>query len=178
MRGHDGRQVGPQWRVSRLPPLSRVQEHKEFQEARKWRDPRRQRSGSQRTVRTMRPADAVALGKIRQIPRLQRVPGMQEHPPAGKAGGSWCQMPGMQGRKSQGAKITSRQNLLRLRSLSPLQICLVGPSGARALPSMWRADPGGKKGQADRPDSTLFQQGMWLFRANSGILARMIRRRL
>src|SRR5207237_8771626 len=92
----------------------------------------------------MRPADAAPLGKVRQISRLQRLSGMQEHPPVGKARGSGNQVSRLQRRKPEGAKIAAGKSLLWLRPLSRLEICLLGPSGGGALSPLWPADPRGE----------------------------------
>ena len=62
----------------------------------------------------MRPADALTLGQIWQIPRLQRLSRMQEHSAAGKARGYRRQMSGVQGRQLERAEITLGEILLRL----------------------------------------------------------------
>jgi hypothetical protein len=72
----------------------------------------------QRNLRALRPPHAAPLGEIRQISRLQRLSRMQKYPAARKTGGSWYQVPGVQGRQHQGTEIPLGQNLLRLRPIS------------------------------------------------------------
>ena len=87
------------------------------------------------TCEQLRQADAAALGQVRQVSRLQWLPGMYQHPAAGKAGGPRHQMSGMQRRQSDRAQVAPGQKSFTAATAIRSASSLMGSPGGGPCPN-------------------------------------------
>ncbi len=93
-----------------------------------------------RTVREVRQADGDASQPLRHLPRLHRLPGVQEHPQdrtaAGTAERHRRPVSRVQAGDDPGEEVAPRQDLLLLQPLPRLQVRAVEPAGRATLPQV------------------------------------------
>ena len=145
-----GHQARPARQIPRLLGLSRVPPHRAAAGRRQRGERGAGASRLRGEVRQVRRADADQGGPLRQIPRLQRLPRVQEHPAPGQAQGPRHRLPGVQGRRADGEEEPLRQDLLLLQPLSQMQVRPLGSAGRRALPQVRLAGAGRQDHQARR----------------------------
>src|SRR5580704_18846298 len=123
----DGCEKGPIWAVLRLFRLSRLQDDKANR-----RRAEKIRRAAGREVSAVRQQHGDQARALWRVHRLQQLPDVQVR----EAENHWRSVSQLQRRRSGGAALQARQNVLRLQSLSRVRFCRLGKTAQREMPRL------------------------------------------